>query len=331
MMRFKRYITEMSYGPKDIPKSFYVAFDPEKALPHLMKGRMPGLKGISGSGEIEFDFFGVARDAMLVMPGKDVVRDNKLSRIMYDNPHYLIANDLEALHRIWNKEASRDRQQVFFSLFGYIEQAVGLRSKSDKKFAALYHDMQYYGYKNMSYDAEKKMGKIKNIHDLARKIHRMTEKEFTKKIGIHKSVEYGVKEKEYYKIVWDALLRIGQTYGGEAEWVTKSDTFIIPKGSELHIIFPSLSPEVERLARWMKKRGIEELRHGDEKTVPAARKAGFSQDAITWTSINGRYTLPDFLRKEEMVEKLGSKYKIIKRDYKSFQALKDKWIKKRYG
>jgi hypothetical protein len=60
----------------------------------LKTRKVKGLKGISSSNTIQFEFLGVARDAMLQIPSKDLLKLNNVTRIMYDNPHYFVSNNL---------------------------------------------------------------------------------------------------------------------------------------------------------------------------------------------------------------------------------------------
>jgi hypothetical protein len=60
----------------------------------LKSMKVKGLKGISSDSDIQFQFLGVARDAMLQIPSKDLLEQNKITRIMYDNPHYLVSKNM---------------------------------------------------------------------------------------------------------------------------------------------------------------------------------------------------------------------------------------------
>jgi len=71
-----------------------VVFDLENIIDQLKTGKIKGLKGISSSSDIQFDFLGVARDAMLQMDSTKLLELNNITRIMYDNPHYLVSKNL---------------------------------------------------------------------------------------------------------------------------------------------------------------------------------------------------------------------------------------------
>lgn len=104
-----------SFTSEDIPEYFLVTFDighydfeNRGALiaEQLATQELSGVKGISGNILIIQDFFNVARDTLLVMNGYNLVNLNKVSRVMYDNPNYLVSNNLEVLFRIWNQNST---------------------------------------------------------------------------------------------------------------------------------------------------------------------------------------------------------------------------------
>ncbi len=93
-VKFKQYLQEKSFRKSDIPKDFWVVFDLETMIDELKSGKIKGLKGISSSSEIQFQFLGVARDAMLQIDSTELLKINNITRIMYNNPHYLVSKNL---------------------------------------------------------------------------------------------------------------------------------------------------------------------------------------------------------------------------------------------
>jgi len=226
-MRFESFILERSFTMEDIPKKFFVAFDFKDAYKGLKEGEFYGMSGISGSGNIKFNFLGVARDAMLVMASKKVIDLNNLTRIMYNNPHYLVSNDMDALKRIFS---ARDNTRVLENILQYIEKEL-----KGSKHKQLFYDATYYSLFNMGWDWSKVLPKIKNIKSLTTFLTRKINTDFSKKTG----ADYNIKEKEVNELLWNALLKIGEVYSDESEWVIKNKTFKIPSDSKLFVLIGS--------------------------------------------------------------------------------------------
>lgn len=91
-MEFRKWL-EMSYGEADIPKFFYLCCNLNQ---ELINGVMHNLQGISASPQISRFW----RQCFLQMPANEVMRVNKLSRVMYGNPDYMVSKDLRAMHRV---------------------------------------------------------------------------------------------------------------------------------------------------------------------------------------------------------------------------------------
>ena len=231
-MRFESFILEKSFTMEDIPKKFFVAFDFKDAYKGLKEGEFHGMSGISGSGNIKFNFLGVARDAMLVMDSKKVIDINNLTRIMYNNPHYLVSNDMDALKRIFS---AKDNRRVLENILQYIEKEL-----KGSKHKQLSYDAGYYSLFNMGWDWAKVLPKIKNIKTLTKFLTRKINTDFSEKTG----ADYNIKEKEINELLWNALLKIGEVYSDESEWVIKNKTFKIPSNSKLFVLISAISSVV---------------------------------------------------------------------------------------
>lgn len=91
------------------PKKFYVVIPfsddyGKKELADLSRGVLDGVQGISEKSEIILQWHGMARDAVLVMDAKELVKLNQLSRVQYTNPEYLASDGMAALYRIFDKK-----------------------------------------------------------------------------------------------------------------------------------------------------------------------------------------------------------------------------------
>ena len=94
------------------PKKFYVVipFSDEygkKEMADLSNGVLDGVLGISEKHEIIMQWYGIGRDAILVMDADKLTKINKLSRVQYDNPEYLVSNGMAALYRIFDKKRDK--------------------------------------------------------------------------------------------------------------------------------------------------------------------------------------------------------------------------------
>ena len=122
-----------------IPKKFYVAmpFDanPEYRDHHLLQGIangvLEGIRGISETAEIIMQWYGIARDAVLVMDGPELVKLNNLSRVQYHNPEYFLSNNMAALRRILDsKDDKYYPRHVAGVVFDYVLTYVGSPAKA---------------------------------------------------------------------------------------------------------------------------------------------------------------------------------------------------------
>lgn len=226
-MKFKEYLNEKSFTEKDLPKDFWVVFDIQRMLSELKTGKIKGLKGISSSNDIQFSFLGVARDAMLQIDAKQLLSLNKITRILYDNPHYLVSKNMWALRRMYST-GSQWINQVFGNLFGMIQEEM-----KGSKHKQLFYDMGYYGFRNVDYKWSKSVKlNIKNLKDLSVVIYKYIHTIFTDQTDI----KYDITQKELNNILYKSLLNIGKIYSSENEWVIKSDVLNIPKKTIVHIL-----------------------------------------------------------------------------------------------
>ncbi len=234
MIRIRRF-TEDSFSQLDIPEQFFVVTDSEYHIDvgDIKKGVIEGVTGVSGSANIVLNFMGVARDLIITMDGAELVSKNDISRIMYDNPHYLVSNNFQALARIFSSRPN-DYYHIFNNLFSYM-QVVAKRS-SDPKLNAL---RQTWEMRNPPVfeieDALKKLNfRIDNMYDFT--------KVFIRAINSIDDEDYSGKEiieeltyDEMYDLLYKAVLRAGEIFSDESEWVLKSNKLVLPKSTKFVI------------------------------------------------------------------------------------------------
>src|SRR5574343_524770 len=321
-LKFLKYIKEGSYTISDVPDKFRVVFDLSDAFDDLSKGVMNGLKGISSSGDIEFQYLGVARDAMLVMDSNDVLKMNKATRIMYDNPKYLVSKNMEALYRIWDKRRDKTGPGgVFFNIFEYIE-TVMKRNPSDNQYNKFAYDARYYGLNNYGYDAGKVVPVINTIKDFTNFVKNVIENIFSKKTNN----KYDLSYSDYEKLVLGALKIVGDVYKDEAEWVIKDNVLKVPRGSEIQVLVDGYDKKFEsdmkKLIDYMVKNKEFEKRPETE----VLKSLSLSQQFITWAAVNGSYLLPRIAKKTYQIKELSKYYNVIEVSVEDFKRRQSKYF-----
>lgn len=261
MLGFRKFI-EASYESEDVPERYYVVGNFSEHNPEvpeqLSKLELPGVSGVSGSESIIRNFLGVAREMLLVMDGYQFEKLNNLSKIQYDNPEYLVSNNLDGLLRIWaygSGDLDKYRSSVMTKLFDYIELAAKqlagnaryeARSDFENKASQLFYAIQYDGGRKFS-----DLPKVRNTWDIAKWLQRNAKKD---------DYYYGIDftPEEAHQIIIKALQLIGDVFKDEDEWRVKNRTTRIPEGSELYILTPEISQDKwsnyvqDKLSKWSK-------------------------------------------------------------------------------
>jgi hypothetical protein len=228
-------IKEKSFNKTDIPKYFYLvtSYPDDLTLDSLKKGKIEGLTGISGSNLIIPSFMGVARNTILQLDGNETAKLNNLSRIMYDNPHYLVSNGLYPLARLWLKvwDGKIKYGGVFQNLFDNMKR-ICKQSHPD-----LYHEWDYRGVPDYEVDkfikAGNKIDWVQNVSDLTKFLQIFITngpEDFKGKEALQ-----DMSFKDLYTLIWDTLKFIGDIYSDEGEWVIKNKTLILPKDYEVYL------------------------------------------------------------------------------------------------
>lgn len=314
-MRLTKYINEASYTQEDLKNVpyFYVVFYLEDIIDDILNGEIKGIKGISSSGEIKFHFLGVARDAMLKMNAEKVVKKNKLSKIMYDNPHYLVSKDMSALYRIFNKPRSKSgKDGLLTNLFDYFRSSL----KQLRFNSVLLYDLEYHSISGIAWDLAKTLPKINGVKDLTKHIMNYMEDVFSIKTGR----KYNMSYNHYYTTVWNALLNIGKIYNDEKEWVLKDRNLKIPSDSEIYILFPTIDKLKDE-----KMKVVDYYIKNNDINVDDLKKMGISQDVIIWAKINS-YEVKSLSKLISMINRIKRKYKVHIVDKKEFEKERSKRI-----
>jgi len=238
-MKFQRYLTEMSYKESDIPKHFRVVFDLKSKIKSLLSHKLDHVTGISDNKEISIDFLGTARDAMLVMDSRELISLNKLSRIMYDNPKYLMQDNMAGLRRLFNDRSEPSSSfylnQTLHNLFEYAFRQYWKKTKPN-----IAHDIEYMaGWQTLAYhyrDNRKKFNSPKDAAKWAKKAAEVFVEEKSNTSFYWKTAA-ALSVKEWEDAIVGGLKIAGQLYKGEGEWIVKDNVLKIPKKSRLFVLF----------------------------------------------------------------------------------------------
>jgi len=225
---------ERSYNNLDIPKRFFLAINfsmhddgISSKIDSLLKGELVGVKGIAGSGLKEMvKNWGGMRELMISMPSEALLSLNKLSRVMYDNPEYLVSDGMKALRRLFN-----DDNETYSSLFTKMQGYV-LRVMDDPIVRGR---VEYNGSFSNLDQYVKEFKNIKDVKDLVNFIlSKMEDRE-----GILKAKGF----EWWRKTLMAGLKNMGQLYKSESEWLVKGNSLKIPPGSKIYVVEPSYYKE----------------------------------------------------------------------------------------
>jgi hypothetical protein len=232
-----RALAERSFSAGDIPKQFFLVghFNAARMDGLMHANELEGIEGISGDWRIAEKFLdSQGRNMVLVMPGQETARINKLSRVMYDNPHYLAQNDLDAVKRLSGHTNSGG---AYFAnlLTGHL-QSVIRKEHPDFKFEVKPPRGDWltpWGFWNRQSGIE-----IQNLNHLT-KLWRewgVRQARFPASTDDHKAAA-ARDYKTWLRWVGQALVnKYGGNFAGEQEWRVKDEKLRVPKGSQLVLI-----------------------------------------------------------------------------------------------
>lgn len=218
-------IKERSYTEEDIPESFYLVTHYPRSLgiPELKARVLDGITGISESGLILLDFFMVARNMVLKLNGPDTVRINQLSRVMYDNPHYLVSNNLYALSRVYQKEYMWNRGEYNALMQNFLRMLVKSLGAKGPAAESIYMKPSFAA-------REVKPQRVHDVPSFIRYLKRLFASVDDERFN---AVMEDISDEELEQGVYHALERIGEIYGSEGEWVVKDKELKIPASFEV--------------------------------------------------------------------------------------------------
>ena len=251
-----KVLRETSYTEADVPKHFWLVTDIDPNRPEnsqqLVAGELHGVKGISASKQILIEFLGIARNAVLIMPAKKFLEVNNVSRVMYENPHYLVSKNLAAIFRLSNKSQDQDYDWATVSelLMDYMKLAQK-QMKLSEDFGTI---MYYVDYGTLSptwfgkifMETKPHINTVKELSawfkNTSIEVATQRSKSLTENA---KSVEVG----EWQQLLFAALTRLGKVYKSESEWLVKDDSLTIPQGSTLLVELDTMPKDISDEAK----------------------------------------------------------------------------------
>lgn len=246
-----------SYTYQDIPRFFYLvthlpAFKEEvprfqRNVMGLQHGVLHGVKGISSSKEIISEFMiPGSRNTVVMMPGIELLKLNKFTRVNYDNPHYMLSNNMSALRRVqgaYTSEKNEMMQRISYEILSY------LRRNHSKGYLSTDFDMEIYNLKNclsnlpteLPGDVDTTISGVKSIHKFIvdwLKTHCM--RHVNTDLNGTTTFEPKIKmtpelSKNLYDVIYKSIQNMTKKYQIEGEWINKGNILVVPPGSRMLI------------------------------------------------------------------------------------------------
>lgn len=256
----------------------------------LRRGKLRGLKGISGSREIITDWLHVGRNAALVMDSQKVFAENDILRVNYADPDALLENSMSAIYRLFNRSHNRlGHMGLMQNIFRYFITEI---STVD---VAMGQELRYYGFETQvaDYYAEKQQSeedfRISTLDELTDFIIEAMSAvaDGGGRWRSHLSGMFSdVDRAKIQGAVRQAVMNIGTIYSSESEWIVKNDVFSVPKGSVMLILADKRA--IAKYDDWLKQpdgyKFMPSLRFGLERL-------DHTLDVIRKYDLEDRYTV----------------------------------------
>ena len=268
-MSRSKSIDEASFSEENIPEVFYIGINMNRVIRNdrvrtkedeqeivqeiLTFVSNPILYGVKGITEnyLTADTFG--NGCIIVMPGMSVVRENRLTRIMYNNEDYLISH-IEGYARVSLRSIQEVGHQITNAIFSKITDDVMAYMSSNLDAPLKDRIRIFYDVRNTLetesfarvYKVTSDPRKRRNLNHFIKSLIEETEKLKTslkRDAGlleveakcpglISKIIERVTPERVRAKTT-EWAYRIVGTFSTEKEWMIKNDNLKVPSGSKL--------------------------------------------------------------------------------------------------
>lgn len=252
----RKILREASYTETDVPKHFWMVTSVDKYsedfIKQLATGELKGVKGISDRKQIVTQWLGVARNAVLIIPSGPFLKQNKVSRVMYDNPHFLVSKGMQALFRLFNRtpEDDYDWNGTMQTLMDYVKAGSKEEQLSDN-MKRIQYLIDYGELAPSWYGSEyrKEKPNINTIKDLSQWVQQATVEIAKRNSKYNVEEAEAITRQEWEPLLLKALKLIGKVYQDEGEWLVKGDTMKIPAQSTLFIAVDADPKKISDQAR----------------------------------------------------------------------------------
>lgn len=256
----RKVLREASYTEADVPKFFWMVTDIDPQFhdkaQQLAAGELHGVQGISDTKQIIVDWLGVARNTVLIMPAKSFLDANNVTRVMYENPHYLVSKNLAAIFRLTNKSQDRDYDwsSVIERVMDYMKLAQKQVELSDELGTIMYY--VDYGTLSASWfgkifrNTKPSINSVKQLAAWFKEASIQVADEHSKSlVESAKNVEVG----EWERLLLAGLKQLGKVYQSEGEWLVKDESLTIPPGSTLLVGLDTMPKDISDEAKRIHK------------------------------------------------------------------------------
>ncbi|MFA5557398.1 MAG: hypothetical protein WDA29_09910 [Flavobacteriaceae bacterium] len=241
-------LSEASFSETDIPPHFFVVLPLETAIKNGLKdGLLRNFKnyGITDDKRAVAEFVSRRKNAIIILPGKETVESNNITRFMYDNLDYWLSGDLKNYLRLighLDAETREESTQFRFHLMMEIVLGQGI----DSLILGFTRDEIRAAVDSIVPD---KIRNASHFINLTKKI--------IKKLNPESKITFG----DIKNMIETIVMRVARTYSIEGEWMINSEDLIIPNRSKIIVaatagepIFEIEDIEIEDIIKELKSR-----------------------------------------------------------------------------
>lgn len=214
-------LNEASFSETDIPPHFFVVLPLETAIKNGLKdGLLRNFKnyGITDDKRAVEKFVSRRKNAIIILPGKETVESNNITRFMYDNLDYWLSGDLKNFLRMighLDAETREESTQFRFHLMMEIVLGQGIHSLIPVEFT---RDEIRAAVDSIVPD---KIRNASHFINLTKKI--------IKKLNPESKITFG----DIKNMIETIVMRAARGYSNEGEWMINSEDLIIPNRSKI--------------------------------------------------------------------------------------------------
>lgn len=227
METFRKYLegsirfNKVAEQIQGIPDKFYCACEFKNAVGDWAKGKLDGLRGLTVDPDfINSRFLDLRKDTLAVFPFDETDSKNDIKAIRYNDPEFLVKNDMEALERIWNS-----RNNMVEDLVGNMEGLADFNLDNHEYFRTFELLAENHGF----VESELINSFVDDVNDLIDKLFGIAEQ----LAGFDKNIKIPPKNENVLFIVEQAVLEVADQFESEQEWLVENEVFNVPESTVL--------------------------------------------------------------------------------------------------